>query len=100
MYDGQPENIRIMGLDYYIDIYPRRERDSYGVCHHDTHTIGISNCNSEEHAKSVLLHEILEALNYRLELNMDHTKITALEAGLFQVMRDNPKLMQFLEKQN
>jgi len=36
-----------------------------------------------------LLHEIIEGLNYHLELELDHRILSALSEGLFQVLRDN-----------
>jgi len=43
---------------------------------------------------STLLHEVIEALDTSLELDMDHNQITAMEAGIFQVLRDNPVLCE------
>lgn len=36
-----------------------------------------------------LLHEIVEALNYHLELKLEHRTINQLSEGLFQVLKDN-----------
>ena len=44
--------------------------------------------------ESTLIHEIIEAINWELELNLEHNKITALESGLYQVLKDN-KLIDF-----
>jgi len=57
-----------------------------------------SRLNSRPHAASVLLHEIIEALVYRLELDLKHERITQLEAGLIQVFRDNPALLPCLSR--
>lgn len=37
----------------------------------------------------ILLHEILEAINYRLELGLEHSKLCILSEVLHQVLRDN-----------
>lgn len=39
--------------------------------------------------QSTLLHEAIEALVYHLELNVEHTAIMGIEAGIFQVLVDN-----------
>jgi hypothetical protein len=39
--------------------------------------------------KQTLLHEILEVLNYELELSLPHPKIKSLENALFQIISDN-----------
>lgn len=92
--------IRILGIDYtvnYCDMRKQHGRTDVGAVDPLGCAIVIdSSLNSEAHGKSVLLHEILEALDYRLELGLDHKVITQLEAGLFQVIRDNPELIPLL----
>lgn len=39
--------------------------------------------------EACLIHEILEALNWSLELGLEHRQISALEEGLYQVLKDN-----------
>ena len=38
---------------------------------------------------STILHEIIEALNYHLALDLPHNAIMGLEAGLYQVLVDS-----------
>jgi hypothetical protein len=38
--------------------------------------------------ESVIIHEVIEALNYLLELNLTHPQIMGMEAGLKQVLTD------------
>ena len=45
--------------------------------------------------QTTLIHEIIEQLDYLLELNLEHNKIQSLEAGLFAVIIDNPGLFNF-----
>lgn len=94
----KPENLRILGIDYRVDFEDSEDTNSgTGSCNVTRCIIKIcANRNSPDHQKSVLIHEIIEALNYRLELELDHYKITTLEAGLIQVIRDNPKLLEYL----
>ena len=46
--------------------------------------------------RETLLHEIIEALRALLELQIPHPDLTALSAGLYAVLRDNPKLVRKL----
>ena len=39
--------------------------------------------------ESTLLHEIIEAINWAGEIGMEHRQISALEEGLYQVLKDN-----------
>jgi len=93
--------VRILGIDYKI-IYEDSERSGMsdiGQCHTTQCLIRLcSNKNSKEHAKCVLIHEIIEAINYRLELKLDHNIITSLESSLFAVLIDNPDLLRLLLK--
>ena len=96
------ERVRILGIDYKIEYCdPRKMTGADMVGNIDNHACKITinnDLNSSPHAGSVVLHEIIEALEYRLELNLAHEKITQLEAGLIQVIRDNPDLLPFLSK--
>jgi len=51
--------------------------------------IRLSDDLGEDMRDSTLLHEIIEALNYHLELKLEHNQITSLEAGLYQTLKDN-----------
>ena len=51
--------------------------------------INIDRSAPESTMASTFLHEIIEQLNWQLELNLEHCKISQLEAGLYQVLHDN-----------
>lgn len=91
------KNLRILGVDYpveFTDMMKVGGNSDAGCMDSSGCKIFVSNnVNSPQHQRSVLLHEIIEALNYRLELGFQHEKITQLEAGLFSVFRDNPELL-------
>ena len=93
--------LKILGIDYEIKTGGTGsvgESKAVGEHHPTACTIWIdTSINSFGHQKSVLLHEIIEALDYRLELKLDHERITQLEAGLFQTLMDNPHLLDFLK---
>lgn len=93
-------NIKILGIRYpvkFCDLQKQAANGNAGGTDTTQCRIFISNIvNSEVHAKSVLLHEVLETINYRLELDLKHNQITQLEAGLFSVLRDNPKFVEFI----
>ena len=98
--DSKLQSIRILGIDYGIKYCDQRKQSgamSVGNVDNQACQITIdSYLNSSPHAGSVLLHEIIEAIDYRLELELSHEKITQLEAGLIQVIRDNPDLLNEL----
>ncbi len=63
--------------------------DASGRFHHNSQTIHIASDLSDEQKESTLLHEIIEALNYHLALELKENIIMSLEAGLYQVLNDN-----------
>lgn len=94
------KKIRILGIDYDVQFSNMdvMGNDSAGQCHNTRTRILIDTHNqSESHQRCVLLHEIIEALNYRLELKLEHNQITSLESSLFQVLRDNPDLVALFD---
>ena len=46
--------------------------------------------------RSTLFHEIIEALNYQLELKLEHHQIQSLEAGLFSILTKNKDAREFI----
>ena len=89
------KTIKILGYDYKLSYSPPLESggmESAGRCETGLQLIHIDPKQSDSGQKSSILHEIIEALNYHLELELPHKTISQLEAGLHQVMQDNPDL--------
>ena len=88
------KRIRILGFDYQVIMAPAPENGGMtdaARCQPTKQIIIIDPAISPRMQKSGLLHEVLEALNYHLELGLtDHRIIAELEAGLFSVISDNP----------
>lgn len=88
--------IKIFGHVYTVNRKNKLSMDSgnIGECHNNTLQI----CTDADLAKSqeeeVLLHEILEALKYRMGLTGDgdfpHKLLEQISEGLYSVMSDNP----------
>lgn len=81
-------------LGYFYKILPAPEEDIGGMSqsgriHIAKQTIHISPDACMQSQETAILHEIIEALNYHLDLNLGHDKIMALEAGLYTVLTDN-----------
>ncbi len=51
--------------------------------------ISIDRKVSDEQAKSTVLHEILEALNRHLDLQLSHQTVASLESSLYQILTEN-----------
>lgn len=84
------DKIKILGYDYCIKRDATvDEIGASGRLHGRDQVIQIASDLSEEGYISALLHEILEALNWHLELELEHRIIMSLEATLFQVLVAN-----------
>lgn len=62
---------------------------AFGRYHAKIQGIQIAGDLHEEQKVSTVLHEIIEALNYHLELGIEHKTISILEATLYQTLTEN-----------
>jgi len=83
--------MNILGYNYTVTADGEADiMGSYGRFHSKQHLqIQIASDLCAQQKMSTILHEILEALNYHLGLDLEHKIITALEAGLYQVLTEN-----------
>jgi hypothetical protein len=83
-------SIKILGYNYTIVEGGASEViGAFGRFHPKSQTIQLAENLCDEQKLSTLLHEIIEAINYHFEMELDHRIIMSLEAGLYQVMVDN-----------
>ena len=97
----QLETVRILGIDYAIHYSDFIKTNGNSGCDGNLVTgqcvINIdTETTCEQFGKSILLHEIIEAITHRLSLEMPHEMLQQLHEGLFTVIRDNPKLLKYL----
>jgi len=95
------KSVNILGVKYkikYKDIANKEGQNYAGYCINHTSTIVIDTHLSPQIEKSAIVHEIVEAWNNRLELELEHHKITQLETAIFQLLQDNSDLIKYLTK--
>lgn len=84
--------MKILGYDYKV-ILDKTIRDmngNAGTCNLDDNVITIaSDLPSFDVKTSVILHEVIEAINYHLEIGLDERQIKCLEVGLHQALKEN-----------
>lgn len=88
-----PNKVRISGVDYVVE-RPQDRAMSDGNMHEATFiparsAIIIDGKLSESAAWSALWHEIMEVVDFRYELKLDHHVLTVLEAAITQILNDN-----------
>lgn len=82
--------MKILGYNYTILFDTDSDKiGSFGRQIAKTLTIQIASDLDREQTISTVLHEIFEALNYHLQLNLTHNVVMGLEAGLYQALSDN-----------
>lgn len=82
--------MKVLGYNYTLEYGQDRDRmGACGRCHSSRLYIQVANDMNGEQVESTVLHEVIEALNFHLELGLGHSAVMGLEAGLFQVCQDN-----------
>ena len=83
--------MRILGYEYSLDASKTIEElgGNMGFCNFSLQQISVARDIKMDGKLSTLVHEVIEALNYHLELNLKHKQISALEVGLNQVLSEN-----------
>jgi len=74
-----------------------RDHDTAGMSNANKLTIELDPTGKRSHQMEVFIHEVVEQLNYRYELNLPHNTISALGAGIFQVLNDNPGILEGID---
>ena len=82
--------MKILGYNYEVIIKEGSSYiDAFGKLNAKELQIQIAADLVPAQITSTLLHEIIEALNYHLQLELPHRTIMSLESGLYQTLTDN-----------
>jgi len=91
-----PNRINILGHTYEIKTNKNREWETGHTAPATSYsrncTIWIDLNQVESQIESCLIHEILEIINYHLEIKLEHNQISCLETGIYQSLKDNDLL--------
>ena len=78
--------IKILSKKYKLKYKDLNSMNECGSFEQDK--ITINNTLNKNEQISTLIHEIIECINYNLELDLEHNKINSLETGLFSALPD------------
>ena len=93
--------VKVLGYTYNVTEHSDAEIGVFGRMRAKVQSLQIAYDLCEEQKVSTLLHEILEAINFHLELDLPHKTIAALETSLYQTLVDNGiDLSPLLEEKN
>jgi len=87
-----PDTVKIIGHDYKISYDPHLFRDEStggGTSCANGLSIVLACDSLESNMAEIFLHEIIEQIKYRLQIELDHDDLSALSEGLFAVIRNN-----------
>lgn len=86
-----PNIVKIGGHWVTVEHTPNltRDIDVLGRSHGGILRIQLEQTLPDSMKGSVLLHEIIEQINYHYEIGLEHKQITLLESTLYQVLKDN-----------
>lgn len=89
------DKIKILGHEYTVEMNSEIQQDyeQSAQISHAKCVITIGSRLVDSRREECLMHEIVEALNYHLELRLEHEKITQLGEGLYQVLKDSGLLV-------
>ena len=86
-----PKHIKLLGFNYQVLEQEDLSEGSQAVGQTwlARQTILIEKKLCQEQKECTLIHEVIEALNYQLELEIPHKTISALETGIYSFLKEN-----------
>ena len=94
-----PRKIRVLGHDYSVEVTKDAmyENGALGLCCNNTQRISISDGIKDDAKMSCLIHEVLEAVKFQLNLGsadgdedaFPHHILSQISTAIFCVVRDN-----------
>lgn len=91
--------LKILGYNYtLIRVDDADALDALGRFQTKKLKIEVATDICDQQVTSVILHEIIEAINYHNQLRIEHNAIMSLEAGLYQVLTENGVNLDALKK--
>jgi|SRR5688572_27216395 hypothetical protein len=94
-----PKTVKVGG--HTISVEQVKNLDSMGEYHRGKSTIYINKEISYQQKAATLLHEILHVILGEqvpdMKMEKEEPLVTALEVGLFAFIKDNPKVVRYLE---
>jgi hypothetical protein len=85
------EKLNILGYSYTLKTDETIDEmgGNVGLTNFNEKFLQIASNLDADQKSSVFIHELIEAINYHLELDLTHPQIMGLEVALNQTLRDN-----------
>ena len=94
------KTLNILGYTYKVDLSKPLSlmKGNIGYCDFNRKLLRVANDVDDDVSNSTLLHEIIEAINYHLEIELEERQVKQLEVGLHQVLKDSGFKLELLRK--
>jgi hypothetical protein len=83
------QSIRILGIDYAVEIKDFEDDDQFGESSEQTCNISIKTNLNSDVFEETLLHEIIHQVDDALDLGMTEDQVRRLSRGLYCVSKEN-----------
>ena len=86
-----PKTVKILGHLYKVEIQKDSNsgNDNLGTQWGRHLKIWLNENQSVEKMEETFMHELIEAVNYHLEMELKHHQISGMSETLFQIFKDN-----------
>ena len=97
-----PKHLKVMGRTYKVvegPTLPADElgvEDAWGVSDHAQELIGLKSTLKKHQKQDTLLHEIVHCVAFSQSNSLPEDIVQSLAYGLYRVIRDNPKAVEYL----
>lgn len=95
-------SLRILGKKYAIHFVEKvnDKEDLLGICDDQKQEIKIALYQPKDAMKDTLLHEIIHAVDYQMQLGLKERQVHCLAAGIVAVFLDNPEFTELWNNLN
>lgn len=92
-----PKLVKVIGMRYKMAVVDKVDEDeSDGECDQAKQRILHAREQTFLGGRDTSWHEVFHAVEYQMDLDLDHQVLTQLARGTLAVMRANPKYMKWL----
>lgn len=99
--------IRILGKTYGLRFVDKVEMEGgdpkeslMGLCTNDKQDIQVSVHQPQDALKDTILHEIIHAVDYQMQLGLKERQVHGMASGLVAVFLDNPEFTKLWNNLN
>lgn len=92
-----PQKLKIIGREYKVE-YNEELNGLYGRCDERNQLISITPNQLPAIEVDTVLHEVVHAVSDMMNLQMKERQVYCITTGLIAVMKDNPELLDYLNR--